>query len=162
MSDNTCLRNFSTQMCQNCATYAGDMVKMRYNKIVKAMLDDHGRFVVARAEKFEQIFLKELKKKKGAVDNLWRIDQNLHFHLKRKILYEKEILLDAMTNSAQAVGSHLDITCTREQNAGQPYETISTTPDRWGCRRYLNHCLYYELPLEEDTVIEEIFHEAEF
>ena len=144
--------------------YAKEMINKRYNKVLKALSDEAGNFDVKRAEKFEELFLDQLNKR--AINNFWRTDQKLHYHLRKRIMKEKmriqqpKIKLNLKTkltpNGEYSSSSSNDEKDTEEKSSEEErYETISTAPDSGVCRRFWNPS-YYELPLEVETFKENI------
>ena len=84
----SCLSKTHTSMCRNCVTYAREMTNKRYNKIIKALTNDQGKFDLARAHRFEKLFMKELNKR--SFNNYWRTDKILQTHIHNKILRAME------------------------------------------------------------------------
>ena len=172
----SCLSKTHASMCRNCVTYAREMTNKRYNKIIKALTNDQGKFDLARAHRFEQLFVKELNKR--SLNNYWRTDKMLQTHIHNKILREmekkeEEILkkvdpeffkvremLGAATNKNKAktkvVTTPVMIKKSEQTELQELVETISSVPDSGVCRKYWNPG-YYELDFEDQEVLEDIF-----
>lgn len=172
-------------MCKNCVQYAKEMTNKRYNKIIKALTNDQGKFDLARGHRFEVLFVKELNKRN--LNNYWRTDKMLQNHIHNKIVMEmekkeeeilkkvdpeffrvREMLVGKPSytlgasnnknkNKFKVTKSVKSVTATKDY-VEDLVETIGTVPDSGICRTYWNPG-FYELDLEDQQNVEDLYPE---